>query len=104
VGPSIIWIPITIYLFSTQSAGLAVGFLLYNLFIVSTIDNVIRSYIISRRTKLSPAIILVGMLGGIFVFGILGLIIGPLLLAYLVTLLESFKDKTIYSLFSSKKS
>jgi predicted PurR-regulated permease PerM len=73
---------------------------MYNLFIVSVIDNVLRSYIISRKTNLSQAIVLVGMLGGLFLFGILGLIIGPLIMAYLIALLESYKDKSLYTLFT----
>ncbi len=99
LGPFIIWVPVSIYMFSTKSAGIALGFLFYNLFLVSLIDNVLRSYLVSRRTDISPAIILIGMLGGIFVFGLMGLILGPLILAYLVTLLESFKNKSIYALF-----
>jgi len=102
VGPGLIWIPVTIYLFSTSTSGIAIGFLLYNLIIVSVVDNILRSYIVSRKTKLSPAVVLVGMLGGIIPFGIIGLIIGPLLLAYLITLLEAYKDKTLYSLFSDR--
>ncbi len=101
IGPGLVWVPVAIYLFTTSS-GIAVGFLLYNLLIVSVVDNILRSYLVSRKTKLSPAVVLIGMLGGIIPFGIIGLIIGPLLLAYLITLLEAYKDKTLYSLFSDK--
>lgn len=99
LGPFIIWIPVSIYLFSTGNTSTALIFLLYNVFIVSIIDNILRPYLISKRTNVSPAVILVGMFGGVYVFGLLGLILGPLILAYLITLLESFKDKSIYSLF-----
>ncbi len=100
IGPGLVWIPVVIYLFSTGNAGIAIGYLAYNVLIVSLADNFLRTYIVSRKTNLSQAIILIGMIGGLFVFGIMGLIIGPLLLAYLITLLESFKDKSIYTLFS----
>ncbi|MBI2631926.1 AI-2E family transporter [Candidatus Pacearchaeota archaeon] len=99
LGPFIVWVPISIYMFTVKPTGIALIFLFYNLFIVSLIDNFLRPYIVSRKTDVSPAIILIGMLGGLFVFGIMGLIIGPLILAYLITLLESFKDKSIYALF-----
>ncbi len=100
LGPFIVWIPVALYLFATKSSGLALGFLIYNVFVVSIADNVLRSYLVSRKTSLSPAIVIIGMLGGVYVFGIIGLVIGPLLLAYLITLLESLKDKSIYSLFA----
>lgn len=100
LGPAFVWVPVEIYLLTSGNTPLAIGFLVYNLIVVSLVDNVLRSYIISRKTNLHSGVILVGMLGGLFVFGTVGLIVGPLILAYLLTLLESFKDKSIYSLFS----
>lgn len=100
IGPAVVWLPVGIYMLSSGKTALALGFFIYNIFFVAVVDNILRTYFISRKTNISPAIILVGMLSGLFVFGILGLIIGPLLFAYLLTLLESFKDKSIYSLFS----
>lgn len=102
IGPWIIWGPVNIYLFASGNISLAIAYLLYNLLIVSVVDNIIRSYLIARKTKISPAIVIVGMIGGVFVFNLLGLIIGPLILAYLVSLLESFKNHSVYNLFSNK--
>jgi predicted PurR-regulated permease PerM len=102
VGAWVVWVPVNIYLFATRSAPLALGFLAYNLLFVSIIDNIIRSYLISRKTAISPAIIIAGMIGGIFLFNLIGLILGPLILAYLITLLESFKNQSVYKLFSNK--
>ncbi|HLC53384.1 MAG TPA: AI-2E family transporter [Candidatus Nanoarchaeia archaeon] len=103
VGPFIVWIPIAIYLFASGNTNIAFGYLLYNLLIVSTVDNILRSYLVSRRTNLSPAVIFVGMMGGLFVFGVMGLILGPLILAYFLLFLKSYKDKTLYSLFSDRR-
>lgn len=100
IGPFIIWIPISIYLFASGDTGTAVGYLLYNILIVSTLDNVLRSYLVSRKTEISSAVIFVGMVGGVFVFGIMGLILGPLILAYFLVFLKSYQDKTLYNLFS----
>ncbi len=102
IGPAVVWFPVGIYLFSTGNTALAIGFFAYNIFFVAVIDNVLRTYLVARKTNISSALILVGMIAGLFVFGVLGLIIGPLLLAYLLTLLESFKDKSIYSLFAGQ--
>lgn len=102
IGPSLIYIPATIYLGVTGEPFLAILYLLYNLLIVSTVDNLIRSHLISRKTKAPQAIILVGMISGLFVFGLLGIIIGPLVLIYFITFLKAYKEKTLSSLFSGE--
>ena len=102
VGPFIVWIPVSIYLFTTGETNVALGYLIYNLIVVSTVDNILRSYLVSRKTNISPAVILVGMMGGIFIFGIMGLILGPLILAYFLVFLQSYREKSLYSLFSDR--
>ena len=96
VGPSPIWIPVSIYIFATNSLTIGIIYLLYNLLIVSTVDNILRTYLLSRKISMSPALILLGMIGGLFLFGIMGLIIGPLTLAYLITYWHVFKDGIKY--------
>lgn len=102
LGPYLIWVPVAIYLFSSGQTAIAIIYLIYNLVLVSTVDNVIRSYLVSKRTNLSQAIVIIGMLGGLALFGILGLVIGPLVIAYFLTLLKSYKEKNLYSLFSDE--
>ena len=101
IGPSLLWIPLTIYVAITHPAYVTILFVLYNAILVSLIDNVLRSYIVSKRADISPVIVIVGVVGGMFVFGILGLVLGPLILAYLITLLKAYKDKELSTLFSS---
>ncbi|MDO8509382.1 MAG: AI-2E family transporter [Nanoarchaeota archaeon] len=103
LGPFFVWIPATVYLFAQGNTAVATVFLLYNLLIVSNIDNVLRLYLLSKKTDLSQVIILIGMIGGLFIFGILGLILGPLILAYFITFLKAYKDNTLSSLFSSER-
>jgi len=100
LGPFFIYMPVGIYFFTQGHVFIGVTFLLYNLLMVSTVDNFLRSYIIARKTNVHSAIILIGMIGGFFTFGVIGLLVGPLLLAYILILIESFKDKSIYALFS----
>lgn len=95
IGPSLVWIPVVIYLFIKGKTIVAIAFLIYNLAIVSTAENIIRLYIISHKTNISSVIVLVGMIGGLFIFGLLGLIFGPLILAYLLMFLRAYKDKTL---------
>jgi len=99
IGPALLWIPITIFLFASGNTGVAVAFLLYNVFIVSTVDNVLRAYIISRKTKISQMLMLIGMIGGVLLFGLLGIILGPLILAYFIMFLELYRNKKLYTAF-----
>jgi predicted PurR-regulated permease PerM len=101
IGPGSVYIPVAIYLFMYGNPALAIIFLLYNLLIVSTVDNFLRARIVSRRTKISQVIVLIGMVGGLFVFGVLGLVLGPLILAYFITFLEAYKNKTLSSMFET---
>jgi len=61
LGPFLIWVPVAVYLYTTSDPLLASGYVLYNLLIVSAADNLLRTYLISRRTNMSSAIILIGM-------------------------------------------
>ncbi len=101
VGAWLIWIPVAVYMFTLGNTTNAVIFTLYCLLIVSTIDNILRPYLVSKRTKSSSAIVLIGMIGGLLVFGFLGLIIGPLILEYVVLFLEAYKDRTLKDMFVS---
>ncbi len=99
VGPGLVYLPITIYLYLYSSPVAALIYLVYNMAIVSSIDNLIRAHLVSRKTQLSQVVVLVGMIGGLLIFGILGLILGPLIIAYFITLLKAYKDKTLSSFF-----
>lgn len=100
IGPSLVYLPVTVYIIIVGSPFLAVGYLLYNFLLVSTIENVVRAHLVSRKTNLSQVIILIGMVGGFLIFGFLGLILGPLILAYFLTFLRAYKERTLSSVFA----
>jgi predicted PurR-regulated permease PerM len=95
LGPWLVWFPVDIYLFAVGKNGPGLGLLIYGLLIISLIDNLIRPFIVSRRTEINSAIVIVGMIGGLFVFGVLGLILGPLILGYVILVLEIYRKKKI---------
>tara|TARA_Y100000310_G_scaffold344189_1_gene455627 strand:- start:2428 stop:3456 length:1029 start_codon:yes stop_codon:yes gene_type:complete len=99
LGAWVVWIPAVIYLFVKGSIIKAILLAIYGGIFVSWIDNILRPYIVSRKTKISSVIIVVGMIGGLLVFGILGLIIGPLILSYLFLILDAYRNRSFPSLF-----
>ncbi|MBL6456951.1 AI-2E family transporter [Belnapia sp. T6] len=90
VGAPLVWIPATLWLFSQGSTGWAVFLGLYGAFGISSADNVIRPWLISRGADLPLLLTLLGALGGVFAFGFLGLFLGPVLLAVGYTLLKDW--------------
>ena len=108
IGPWLVWIPIDIYLFTIGRTMAGLGLFIYGLFLINWIDTIIRPMIVSRKTQINPAIVLIGMIGGLYVFGILGLIIGPLILAYVILVFElyrkqSFGDNVIFKKMKNYK-
>jgi predicted PurR-regulated permease PerM len=80
-GPPVIWIIASVWLFAEGHTGWGVFMVLYGIFCISGVDNVIKPYIISRGSKLSFIVTFIGVLGGIAAFGFIGVFIGPTLLA-----------------------
>lgn len=89
-GPPVIWLPVAGWLFFTGQIGWGIFMLAWGFFVISGVDNIVRPYVISRDTKQSFALILLGVLGGIIAFGFIGLFIGPTLLAVGATLIRQF--------------
>jgi len=80
-GPPLIWGGAAIWLFEQGQPGWAAFIAAWGFFVVSTVDNVIKPYIISRGTRLPFAIVFLGVLGGVLAFGVIGAFLGPALLA-----------------------
>jgi predicted PurR-regulated permease PerM len=101
-GTAIIWVPVLIYLIVAGDTSAALGILIFGLF-SSTIDNILRPLFISRKANLSSSLALIGMIGGWFFFGILGIILGPLIVAYFLIIIETYRNKNVPGLIIKEK-
>jgi predicted PurR-regulated permease PerM len=90
VGPPLVWIPTAVWLFSKGSIGWGIFMLCWGM-LVSSVDNVIKPMIISQGSRMPFVLILLGVLGGAIAFGLIGVFLGPTLLAVGFRLLEQFK-------------
>ena len=93
VGTAAVWVPAAIYLLATGSWVKAVILAAWGIFIVGTIDNLLRPYLISGRVQMHTLLIFFAVFGGVNVFGFLGLFIGPVILAVTLTLLRLLRDE-----------
>lgn len=81
VGPPLIWGGAAAWLYGEGQTGWAIFLVLYGLFVISSIDNFVKPILIARGAGLSILLIALGVLGGVLVFGFIGIFLGPVLLA-----------------------
>ena len=88
VGPPLLWGGASFWLFYQGDWGWAVFMALWGVLAISSIDNLVRPYFISRRSSLSLLLITLGVFGGVAAFGFIGIFIGPPILAVGLTLIR----------------
>lgn len=98
IGPPLIWIPAVMYLMLTDQTSQGVGLLIWGTLVVGTVDNILRPRIVSKEARIPDLLILVSTLGGIAVFGATGIIIGPIVAAGLVTILDIYRHAFVRQL------
>lgn len=81
VGPPLIWGGAALWLYGDGQTGWSIFLALYGLFIISSIDNVVKPVLMARGAGLSVLIVALGVFGGVLVFGFIGIFLGPVLLA-----------------------
>jgi predicted PurR-regulated permease PerM len=89
LGPLPVLLPAVIWLYWSGSVGWAVALFVW-MIIVGALDNVLRPILIRRGVDLPLLLIIAGVIGGLIAFGVVGLFIGPVILAVTYTLLESW--------------
>jgi predicted PurR-regulated permease PerM len=94
VGSTIIWGPAAVYLLFTGHIGAGVGLILWGAVVVSVIDNILKPILMKGSGQTPSIFILFSILGGLTYFGMIGFILGPLILSFLLSLLRIYQ-KTI---------
>ena len=95
IGPPLVWGPSAIWLYSQGETGMAVFLVLWGLLAVSSVDNFLKPLLIARGSSLPLALIFLGVFGGVIAFGFLGLILGPILLAVGLSMLQAWLKNPI---------
>ena len=90
-GSFLVWLPLAIYLIISGSWTRAVLLIIWGGLVISTIDNLLRPKLVGTQTKLHELFIFFSVLGGISVFGLLGIVLGPVVLAITLGLLQTFQ-------------
>ncbi len=83
IGVWLIWGPITLWVFASDQITIGIFLVVYGLTALMIVDNYVRAIFVDRNSGVHPAIVLVGVIGGLYLLGITGLFLGPVLLAVL---------------------
>ncbi len=92
IGAWVVWIPAAAILIIQGSLWKGIAMLAMGAILISGVDNVIRPMFVAERSNLNGLLVVISILGGIHVFGFLGIILGPLLAALTVGMLEGYRE------------
>ena len=90
VGATLVWAPAGILKLMAGQTGQGLGMLLWGAVLVMNIDNLIKPRLIAAHSRVHPLVILIGMIGGIEVFGFIGLLVGPVIFGIFLQLVNFF--------------
>jgi len=95
-GPPVAYSAVSLWLFSQGQTIEAIGVMVWGVCVVSTADNVIRPLVISGATQIPFLLIMFGVLGGLASFGMVGLFVGPVILAVLLAIWREWLHEQVH--------
>ncbi len=90
IGAALIWLPAAIWLALSGAVVQGVILALVGVFVLSNVDNVIRPWLLSGRARVTWPVLLLSLIGGVSAFGFIGIVLGPLVVAIITALVESY--------------
>jgi predicted PurR-regulated permease PerM len=101
VGPTFVGLPVAVFLLIGGNTFAAAGVIIFTV-ISHLSDHVTRPLFVAKRAKLHTGIALIGMIGGFLLFGILGFVLGPLIIAYTIIIMEIYRNKSMPGILIQK--
>lgn len=99
-GTAIIWLPAALnlifvgYLQNDSSYTIrGIALIAYGILVISSIDNILKPSLIGTKGRVHPILVLLGVLGGLSLFGFIGVILGPVMLALLMTFVDIYEEE-----------
>ena len=90
VGSALIWLPIAIIKIISGDNFNGIGLIIFGVLVISSIDNIMKPVLMGQKSKMHPVLAILGILGGLQIFGLIGIIIGPLSLAILMVFFDFY--------------
>jgi len=92
VGTGSVWVPVFIYLLISGQWGMATFLFIYGFFVISGIDNVLKPILIQGKTNIHPVLLFLAIFGGLKLWGPIGILAGPTLVAVLLATLRIYRQ------------
>ena len=92
VGSALVWVPVALYLLFEAAIWKGIFLLIWGTVVVSSIDNILRPWVVSGRVELHPFVLLFFILGGVEAFGFIGLFLGPVVASVLAALWRMLRE------------
>ncbi len=96
IGPAVVWLPAAIILMVAGNVGKGIVLLIGGILIISLIDNILRPILVGRDTRMPDFLVLLSTIGGLAVFGISGVVIGPIIAALFLTFWRIFGEVYVW--------
>lgn len=93
VGTGLVWVPAALYLFAQGVAWKTIFLVAWSALVVGSADNVLRPILVSGKSQIGTLTVFFGVLGGLAAFGFIGLFLGPVVLALVLTLIEFAEEE-----------
>ena len=93
VGSFLVWGPAVFHLFLNGQMIAAAGLFLWGVVVVGVSDDYLRPIVVDRYAKVNPSVIVIGVLGGIYVIGVMGIFFGPVVIGMLRAVLDIYRDE-----------
>src|SRR3954454_20751808 len=95
IGSGLVWLPVSLYLLATGAIWKGIVLIAFGALVISMVDNVLRPILVGGQTKIPDYLVLIATLGGIAIFGINGLIIGPVIAAMFLAAWDLFSEQRL---------
>jgi predicted PurR-regulated permease PerM len=90
VGAALVWVPVSLYLMVSGALWQGISLMTFGVLVISMVDNFLRPLLVGKETRLPDYLVLISTLGGIAVFGLNGLILGPVVAALFIASWDIF--------------
>ena len=100
VGAALVWVPVSLYLMLSGALWQGISLMVYGVFVISMVDNFLRPLLVGKETRLPDYLVLISTLGGIAIFGLNGLVLGPVIAALFMASWDIFSTLRTEAQFS----
>ena len=96
LGSPLVWVPMAIFLAASGAWGKALILAGWGVFVVGTIDNLLYPLLVGKDIRMHTLAVFLALLGGMFIFGAAGLVLGPVILAITLALIDILRRRTAH--------